>query len=184
MEPNTGRSILLFRRSRCLALGAAAFFALSLAAPGQSREIEPISLVGVKNALLEKAATGAVSLALQKLGPPRCQQIFSDFHDSSGRLLKDRLDSLGYSGSSFLEILRFANGERMDACQSSRVLAATAPNSHVIFLCGLQFFQRQRENPEFSAALVIHEMLHSLGLGENPPASSEITARVMERCGP
>jgi hypothetical protein len=49
----------------------------------------------------------------------------------------------------------------------------------VVLLCGLQFFQRQRENSESSAALVIHEMHHSLGLGENPPSSKEITARVM-----
>jgi hypothetical protein len=31
-------------------------------------------------------------------------------------------------------------------------------------------------------AVIIHEMLHSLGLGENPPSSKEITLRVMQRC--
>jgi hypothetical protein len=30
--------------------------------------------------------------------------------------------------------------------------------------------------------LIIHEMLHTLGLGENPPSSREITQRVTERC--
>ena len=30
--------------------------------------------------------------------------------------------------------------------------------------------------------MVIHEMLHTLGLGENPPAPSEITRRVNDRC--
>jgi hypothetical protein len=29
---------------------------------------------------------------------------------------------------------------------------------------------------------VIREVLHTLGLGENPPASAEITRRVEERC--
>jgi hypothetical protein len=29
---------------------------------------------------------------------------------------------------------------------------------------------------------VIHEMLHTLGLGENPPSSREITRRVNGRC--
>jgi len=29
---------------------------------------------------------------------------------------------------------------------------------------------------------IIHEMLHTLGLGENPPSSREITQRVNERC--
>jgi hypothetical protein len=31
--------------------------------------------------------------------------------------------------------------------------------------------------------LLIHEMLHSLGLGENPPSSREITEHVVARCG-
>ncbi len=31
--------------------------------------------------------------------------------------------------------------------------------------------------------MIIHESLHSLGLGENPPRSQDITSRVTERCG-
>jgi hypothetical protein len=31
--------------------------------------------------------------------------------------------------------------------------------------------------------IVIHEFLHALGLGENPPTSDEITERVTARCG-
>jgi hypothetical protein len=30
--------------------------------------------------------------------------------------------------------------------------------------------------------MVIHEMLHTLGLGENPPTTLEITERVRARC--
>jgi hypothetical protein len=30
--------------------------------------------------------------------------------------------------------------------------------------------------------MVIHEILHTLGLGENPPTSIEITQRVESRC--
>ena len=30
---------------------------------------------------------------------------------------------------------------------------------------------------------MIHEFLHTLGLGENPPTSQEITERVSNRCG-
>jgi hypothetical protein len=32
-------------------------------------------------------------------------------------------------------------------------------------------------------AMVIHEMLHSLGLGEDPPSGREINLRVLMRCG-
>jgi hypothetical protein len=31
--------------------------------------------------------------------------------------------------------------------------------------------------------LVIHELLHTLGLGENPPSSVDITRVVTSRCG-
>lgn len=183
MEPERDRSTLLFRRGRVAILGAAAFFALALAADGQTAEAEKISLLGLKNPFLVSAANNAFALALQKLANPGCQQIFRDFHDAKGRALQARLDSLDHTGASFLQILRFANGERLSPCQSSGVLAATTPFSHVIFLCGIQFFEREHHDPEFAAALVIHEMLHSLGLGENPPASNEITMRVLERCG-
>ena len=185
MEQHLERSnLLLSRRNRARVAGAAAFLFLALRAGAAAQSVEPVSILGVKNGLLEKAATGAVTLALERLAQPGCQRVLSDFRDRSGSLLQTNLDVLGYSATHFLEILRFANGDRIDACQSQRVLAATVPGSHVIYLCGAQFFQRQRVSPEFSAALVIHEMLHSLGLGENPPASNEITARVLERCGP
>ena len=32
-------------------------------------------------------------------------------------------------------------------------------------------------------AIVIHETLHTLGLGEGPPTSGASTAKVIERCG-
>jgi hypothetical protein len=37
-------------------------------------------------------------------------------------------------------------------------------------------------DPGLSASLIIHESLHTLGLGENPPSSSEITQHVERRC--
>ncbi len=166
-----------------MAFGAAAFLAVASAAPGQSGEVERISVLGVKNSFLVSAANDAYSLALEKLSHPNCQKIFSDFRDAKGRPIQAHLDSLGHTATSFLRILRFANGERLEPCQSRGVLAATTPFSHVVFLCGLQFFQREHEEPDFAAALVIHEMLHSLGLGENPPSSNEITAGVVARCG-
>jgi hypothetical protein len=36
---------------------------------------------------------------------------------------------------------------------------------------------------EYVVASFIHEILHTLGLGENPPSSREITKRVIARCG-
>jgi hypothetical protein len=184
MAAERARSTLLFRRCRGRVLGAAAFFGLALSALGQSAEAERVSVLGVKNPFLISAANDAFALAVRKLESPGCQRIFTDFRDGAGRPLQARLDALDRTGASFLKILRFANGERLQPCQSRGILAATTPHSHVIFLCGLQFFEKEHRDPEFAAALVIHEMLHSLGLQENPPTSLEITSRVLERCGP
>ncbi len=183
MEPDRGRSNLLSRRGRVAGLGTAAFFALALGAAAQTNNLDRVSILGVKNSILEAAANDAVTLALKKLADPRCQRVFTDFRDQAGHPLQKRLDSLGHTGAGFLHILRFANGVGLLPCQSRGVLAATTPLSHVIFLCGTQFFERQRLDPEYGAALVIHETLHALGLGENPPASNEITMGVIARCG-
>jgi len=52
-----------------------------------------------------------------------------------------------------------------------------------VVICGQQFWQAYRENPFRVEALVIHEMLHTLGLGENPPSAMEIDARCSSAAG-
>lgn len=39
-------------------------------------------------------------------------------------------------------------------------------------------------SPQRAELVVLHEALHTLGLGENPPGSLEITQRVGDRCAP
>src|SRR5262245_43756001 len=59
------------------------------------------------------------------------------------------------------------------------------PGSQVVHFCGDRFTHAlETRGPGFLAAVVIHEELHSVGLGENPPTSGEITRRIEERCGP
>jgi hypothetical protein len=50
----------------------------------------------------------------------------------------------------------------------------------VVFICGRNFHS---ERPSHRAVALIHEMLHTLGLRENPPSPAEITAQVELRCG-
>ena len=40
-----------------------------------------------------------------------------------------------------------------------------------------------KQTPDHQREVLIHEMLHSLGLGEGPPSSLEITRGVLARCG-
>jgi hypothetical protein len=52
----------------------------------------------------------------------------------------------------------------------------------VIHVCGSRFLQFSG-NTKGGEIVLIHELLHSLGLGENPPNSSWITTAVLKRCG-
>ena len=67
-------------------------------------------------------------------------------------------------------------------CHDDARLAFTYRNQSVVFVCGTRLWQAYRRDPRYVEALVIHEMLHTLGLGENPPASLEIHAGILKRC--
>lgn len=182
MASGTGRSNRP-ARGRIARLAAAVLLAAGLHGIALSGEALRISVLGPSDPFLEAAASKALSLALAKLEDPRCEQVFGDFRDASGRSLREKLETMGHTGKSFLEILRLADGDHLEPCQWTRILAATAPGSRVIRLCGLQFSKKLRRDPGFAAAILIHEELHCLGLGEDPPGSNEITARVIARCG-
>jgi hypothetical protein len=66
------------------------------------------------------------------------------------------------------------------------VFAFTTPGSRSVYVCSSPFMTLGRRAGLISpATVVIHEMLHSLGLGEGGPfpSSIEITLRVQTRCG-
>jgi hypothetical protein len=67
-------------------------------------------------------------------------------------------------------------------CNLGDPYAITQPGSRVVFICPREFIQKREWNPAEAEALIIHEMLHSLGLEENPPSSVAITADVLDRC--
>ena len=124
----------------------------------------------------------AVQAARAKLRTAGCRAIFTDFTDSSGRTLQERLDALQESGESYLERLNFVNGQSDGRCSRRKTLAYTSPGSRVVYFCGRKLADRVHTNRDFAAVIVLHEELHSLGLEENPPSSEEITRRVMARC--
>ena len=131
-------------------------------------------------AALERAGEGA----LRRLRDPECQQVFSDFRDAEGRPLREKLEATGQTGAGYLSSrIFFADGSGARACQSSDNLAVTNPGSAVVFLCARQFRERVFRDPAWVEAALIHEELHSLGLGENPPSSLEINEQVARRCG-
>jgi hypothetical protein len=106
----------------------------------------------------------------------------TEFTDGAGLPLEQHLQSLGLSAAEYVGVVIFLEGSSQSVCQSGRVLGGTRPGSRVVFLCGEPFARTVRSNSRLAEALIIHEMLHSLGLGENPPSSQEITSRVLKSC--
>ena len=117
--------------------------------------------------------------ARERLGRPECQAVLADFRDSSGRRLDEVLRASGRTAQEQLDRLVFRSGFGRPFCGRS-ALAATNVGSNVVFVCFRQLTALPRGAQE---AVLIHEMLHSLGLGENPPESVAITAQVLKRCG-
>ncbi len=133
---------------------------------------------------VEWALAEASALAELKLQDSSCREIFSEFRDSRGRPLAENLEAAGFDGIGYLRgRLLFYSGYGRPACATRDTIAFTSPGSAVVFVCSQQFVEKTHRDPGFAADLLIHEELHSLGLGENPPASKEITARVIQRCG-
>ena len=123
----------------------------------------------------------ALDLAVAMLESPGCSLVYSDFPLPDGGTPQDELDKRGIRPEEFLETLVFTDGSREPVCRMGTAAFTTKPNTGLIFVCPL-FSRLQIREPQRSAALVIHESLHALGLGENPPSSNEITRRVERRC--
>ena len=135
----------------------------------------------VRSSTARFALNRAAREAVQRLERPECRQVLSDFRDASGRTIQIRLDLLNETPRSYLTRLTFRDAFD-HRCENSATLAFTYLESRDVFVCGTQFWQAYQRHPSYVEALVIHEMMHTLGLGENPPSSLEINARVLARC--
>ena len=149
--------------------------------PGLERPADNVRIPTAAQALSVRRALHRASRTLAK---PDCQQIFQEFRDEAGRPLQERLDAEGRSGAGHLATLLFYDGSAQPRCRSPRTFVVTLPGSRIVLVCTTQFTDLVGRDPRLAAGLLIHEELHALGLGENPPSSSEITARVMFRCTP
>jgi hypothetical protein len=125
----------------------------------------------------------AIAGAGRRLSGCTCQTIFREFLDDSGRSLESRLNALHQSGAGYLYALRFVDSRDSSLCRADRHIAAfTERGSHVIRICGTRFESDLMHDPVTSEVVILHELLHSLGLGENPPTESEITHQIFARC--
>ena len=81
-----------------------------------------------------------------------------------------------------LELVIFYDGTGMRTCNREGVLAFTGQGHRVVYVCRDRFQREWRANPATRRFILIHEMLHTLGLGENPPSSQAITNHVLRSC--
>jgi len=122
----------------------------------------------------------AVRDARHRLEEPGCQRLLDEFTDRDGRPLRERLGtSTPYTYLAQL-VLREGEIPRGSGHCASPGAAAFTVDGAAVFVCGTGF---RKLGPGARANALIHEMLHTLGLRENPPSSAEITRRVTALCG-
>jgi hypothetical protein len=164
---------------RC-ACGIGVAVALSLV-PAWAAEEETSARRGALSRFNETTVRSAVELALAKLALPGCSEIYGDFKLPNGSTPRGELVRLGIGPEEFLRRLLFVDGSRDRLCRTGRAVLTATPGSRVIRVCpGFAGFQLR--DPNLSASLIIHESLHALGLGEDPPSGRDITQRIERRC--
>ena len=132
---------------------------------------------------MERARAGAS----KRLLDPHCLSLLDEFKDANGNTLRERLDGLGLTATGYLRRVPFVDGSGIRSCRPEGVLMVARPGRVPVYVCpagSVSRLSRHATRHPFRAELaLIHEMLHTLGLGEDPPSSEEITRRVERRCG-
>jgi hypothetical protein len=139
----------------------------------------------ITRADLQSAVDSAMDGAADKLANAQCSTVLTKYTNADGTTAQQVLDRYGVSASTYLTSwIQFNDGTNYSKCTStgSAYPIYTTPGSRSVWVCS-QFVTTQRNTPGYAADLMIHEMLHSLGLGEDPPSSAEITRSVQDACG-
>lgn len=125
-----------------------------------------------------------VERAAARLDEPGCALLLGDFTDlRSGRPLAATLAASGRTPSTLFGSLRFVDADQMVQCRRRPAYAWVPVGGDVVFVCRSRFEELVRKDEWLAGNILVHESLHSLGLGENPPSSEEITLAVVRRCG-
>jgi hypothetical protein len=141
----------------------------------------PVPTAAIHSPTARFALDRAVREAAQRLERPECGEVLSDFSDVDGRTIREKLEVTGETPRRYLTRIRFR--EVLDRrCDDSKRLAFAIVGSPDVFVCATQFWQQYQQYPSYVEALIIHEMMHTLGLRENPPSSMEINAKILNRC--
>ena len=143
----------------------------------------PVNRILISDPAVARAVGEALQEAWRQLEEPRCQALLTEFSDRRGRPLATNIPEDAGNLQTHLARIVFIDGSDTKLCARGAV-AVTEPGSRVVRVCGDRLVWRTwRQSSRQVVAAFIHEALHTLGLGENPPSSAEITSRVLKRCG-
>ena len=163
------------------ASGGAVLAAAILLAATTVIAASPLSLTGWD----ARAVDTARADALARLEGEECRKLLTDFADPGGRSLQENLDEWTTSPAEYVGLIPFVDGSREKLCRRANVALVAQPGVRRVFVCKA-FAEVQLRQPAVAEAMIIHEILHTLGLGEAPlpgaPTSLEITRRVEARC--
>ena len=180
MFTNATRPSDFVRVILCVAFLAASESPLAKAEQSRFPRAESIApnLTAVRDGELAAAVWRAVRGAQRLLARADCQAVLDDFVDASGRPLRKVSRVSTSSPDDWLAHIIFRDGDGAAVC--THAAAFTVVGSRVVFVCPRQFAALHRSDAEL---IVIHELLHTLGLGERPPTSREIDRVIARRCG-
>ena len=149
---------------------------------GGLRTVHPVQVPGPRQELEDRipCLKAARQRARARLGDPQCLAVLSDFRSVTGLRLDEELAASGRTAQEQFDLLALESGLGRYMCSQRVTMASTRVYSSVVSICLRSFTLLSRAEQD---AVLIHEMLHSLGLGENPPESVAITAQVLKRCG-
>jgi hypothetical protein len=129
----------------------------------------------------EQPVRRAVQGAAHRLDSAGCAAVLSDFRDGQGRQLLDRLAERRVDASAYTRSVFFYDGSHEAPCRRPGVYAFTVPGSRVVYACPA-LGRLALADPEAAQAVIIHEVLHTLGLEQDAPSSQAVTSAVERRC--
>ena len=147
-------------------------------APPPCEAASVITIDQIGDAELAGAVARAARGAQRRLRRDTCERVIDVFATTSGRPVRDVLADLQATAPAALSRVIFRDGQQSPSCRGS-VAAFTGAGSRVVFVCGKVFARIDRAATEL---IVIHELLHTLGVGERPPRSNEIDQAVATHC--
>jgi hypothetical protein len=147
---------------------------------------EPLPAPSVDNVRLannihKHVVRRVVASAARRLEDKDCESVVDEFTAKDGRSIRATLAERDLTASDALKAIYFYDGMSHRACGRG-AFAFTSPGNRLVFLCSTRFFRASLEQPVVADIMLIHELLHVLGLAENPPTSGQITERVFARC--